>query len=99
MRRPNEKGAVESDVRYGRQNFLVPVPQVRELEELNAELVDRCRADLAGQSRGKVGLRGERLIEDQAAFRPLPAAPFDASSMPQLSVAVPPAARKEARSG
>ena len=76
--RPNEKGAVESDVRYGRQNFLVPVPQVRELEELNAELVDRCRADLSGQSRGKAGRRGERLIEDQAAFRPLPAVPFDA---------------------
>lgn len=69
---------MESDVRYGRQNFLVPVPQVRELEELNAELVDRCRDDLAGQSRGKSGRRGERLREDQAAFRPLPTAPFDA---------------------
>ena len=78
VRRANEKGAVESDVRYGRQNFLVPVPQVRELEELNAELVERCRADLAGQSRGKAGRRGERLREDQAAFRPLPAVPFDA---------------------
>jgi transposase len=78
VNRANEKGAVESDVRYGRQNFLVPVPQVRELEELNLELVERCRADLAGQSRGKAGRRGERLREDQAAFRPLPAAPFDA---------------------
>jgi transposase len=78
VNRPNEKGAVESDVRYGRQNFLVPVPQVRELEELNAELVERCRADLSRQSRGKVGRRGERLHEDQAAFQPLPAVPFDA---------------------
>lgn len=78
VRRANEKGAVESDVRYGRQNFLVPVPQVRELEELNVELVARCREDLAGQSRGKAGRRGERLREDQAMFRPLPAAPFDA---------------------
>jgi len=78
VNRPNEKGAVESDVRYGRQNFLVPVPQVRELEELNVELVARCREDLAGQSRGKAGRRGERLREDQAAFRPLPAALFDA---------------------
>jgi len=76
--RANEKGAVESDVRYGRQNFLVPVPQNRALEDLNAELRERCRADLAGQSRGKTGRRGERLMEDQAAFRPLPAAPFDA---------------------
>jgi transposase len=78
VRRANEKGAVESDVRYGRQNFLVPVPQVRDLEDLNAELLERCQADLAGQSRGKTGRRGERLVEDQAAFRPLPAVPFDA---------------------
>lgn len=76
--RANEKGAVESDIRYGRQNFLVPVPDVRDLEEQNAELLDRCRADLAGQSRGKAGRRCERLVADQAAFRPLPAVPFDA---------------------
>ena len=78
VNRPNEKGAVESDVRYGRQNFLVPVPQVRELEALNAELLGRCGDDLSGQSRGKAGRRCDRLREDQAAFRPLPAAPFDA---------------------
>ena len=78
VRRANEKGSVESDIRYGRQNFLVPVPQPRELEELNGQLVPRCHEDLACQSRGKVGRRGERLREDQAAFLPLPAAPFDA---------------------
>lgn len=78
VNRPNEKGSVESDVRYGRQNFLVPVPQTRELEDLNAPLWDRCRDDLTCQSRGKVGRRGERLREDQAKFQPLPAAPFDA---------------------
>ena len=78
VNRPNEKGSVESDVRYGRQNFLVPVPQPRELEDLNGQLVTRCHDDLACQSRGKAGRRGERLREDQAKFRPLPAAPFDA---------------------
>ena len=78
VRRANEKGSVESDVRYGRQNFLVPVPQIRELEELNGQLVPRCYDDLACQSRGKAGRRGERLREDQAKFLPLPAAPFDA---------------------
>lgn len=78
VRRPNEKGAVESDVRYGRQNFLVPVPDIRALEELNTQLTDRCHEDLACRSRGKSGRRGERLREDQATFRALPAAPFDA---------------------
>ena len=78
VNRPNEKGSVESDVRYGRQNFLVPVPQVRELEELNGQLVTRCHDDQARQSRGKAGRRGERLCDDQAKFLPLPASPFDA---------------------
>ena len=36
VRRANEKGVVEGLVRYSRQNFLVPVPQVRDLEDLNA---------------------------------------------------------------
>jgi len=78
VHRANEKGAVESDVRYGRQNFLVPVPQIRELEELNGELVVRCYEDQGCQSRGKAGCRGERLLEDQAKFRRLPTEPFDA---------------------
>jgi transposase len=34
VRRPNEKGVVESMVKYSRLNFLVPVPQVRDLKEL-----------------------------------------------------------------
>ncbi len=53
------------------------MPQTRELEELNGQLVPRCHEDLTCQSRGKVGRRGERLREDQAKFLPLPAAPFD----------------------
>jgi transposase len=36
--RGNEKGVVEGVVRYSRSNFLVPVPQVRTLDELNARL-------------------------------------------------------------
>ena len=36
VRRANEKGVVEGVVKYARLNFLVPVPQVSGLEELNA---------------------------------------------------------------
>ena len=34
--RPNEKEVVEGTVKYARLNFLVPVPQVRDLDELKA---------------------------------------------------------------
>ena len=41
VRRANEKGVVEGMVKYGRLNFLVPVPEVRDFEELNALLLER----------------------------------------------------------
>lgn len=65
-------------VRFARRNFLVPVPQVRALEELNAQLRDRCRDDWARHLRGQPGPKGLLLQEDQAAFLPLPATPFEA---------------------
>jgi len=46
VRRPNEKGVVEAMVKFARLKFLVPVPQVREIEELNERLVEQCRKDL-----------------------------------------------------
>ena len=78
VRRPNEKGTVESMVRYTRSNFMVPVPVVRDLEELNTILLERCREDMQRRLRGK-GVSKEVLLgEDQAAFLPLPATEFDA---------------------
>lgn len=38
----NEKGGVEGSVRYIRQNFFVPVPEVRSFEELNEYLYGCC---------------------------------------------------------
>ena len=79
VRRANEKGVVETMVRYGRQNFLVPVPQVhRGLEELNERLLDRCREDLARRLRGKPATKGELLKEDGEASLPVPIGGFDA---------------------
>jgi transposase len=79
VRRPNEKGVVEGIVKYSRQNFFVPVPQVRDLDELNAYLAERCRDDLQRKLRGKRATKGELLKEDQTVFLPLPPAAFDAS--------------------
>jgi transposase len=74
VRRPNEKGVVK----YARSNFLVPVPRVKDLAELNAMLAQKCRDDLNRRLRGKGGAKSELLREDQAAFAPLPPSRFDA---------------------
>jgi len=76
--RANEKGVVEGTVRYARLNFFVPVPQVCDLEELNAAVRQRCAEDLQRTLRGKGMSKAELLEEDRAMFLPLPAAPFDA---------------------
>jgi transposase len=78
VRRPNEKGHVERLVDYARSNFLVPVPAVGSLAELNATLADRCRRDLDRPVRGKPGTAATLLADDRAAFLPLPARPFEA---------------------
>ena len=78
VRRGNEKGVVEGTGGYARRNYLVPVPQVADLEALNAYLLECCRSDLQRRLRGQGAIKAELLKEDQAAFMPLPAAPFDA---------------------
>lgn len=78
VRRGNEKGVVEGIVKYSRSNFMVPVPQVGSLEELNEQLVVKCSEDLERKLRGKSAPKAQLLLEDKAHFRPLPAAPFDA---------------------
>ena len=40
--RGNEKGLVENLVGYSRRNFLVPVPRVADIEELNRQLWNNC---------------------------------------------------------
>ena len=78
VRRPNEKGVIEGVVKYTRLNFFVPVPEVHNLEELNERLAQMCREDLNRRLRGKSGPKVKLLVEDQAAFLPLPPTPFDA---------------------
>lgn len=78
VRRPNEKGVVERMVRYVRQNFMVPVPEVDSLEEFNTLLTEACRDDLRYRARGKSADKKTLLEEDKAVFLALPEKPFDA---------------------
>ena len=83
VRRPNEKGNVERLIGFARRNFLVPVPEISSLEDLNTQLLDRCVTDRAERTRGKTGAKEELLREDQAAFLPLPKQAFEARRVVQ----------------
>lgn len=78
VRRANEKGVVEGVVKYVRLNFFVPVPRVRNLDELNAHLLAACRSDLARWLRGQSGTKADLLTEERTSLRTLPTIPFEA---------------------
>ncbi|MDB4778240.1 IS21 family transposase [bacterium] len=86
VRRPNEKGHVERLVEYARSNFLVPVPVVDSLEELNQRLLHQCRVDLENQSRGKSANKRLLLEEERSTFLALPKRPFEARRITQAAV-------------
>jgi hypothetical protein len=80
VRRPNEKGHVETLVGYARRCFLVPVPVVHSgLEPLNARLEQACRDDQARRLWGKPALKADLLGEERSALLPLPAEAFTAA--------------------
>jgi transposase len=84
VRRPNEKGHVETLVGFARRNFLVPVPVLHDgLEGLNARLEADCRADLERRLRGKPATKAGLLAEERAALLPLPAEAFVAARVEQ----------------
>lgn len=86
VRRPNEKGVVEGMVKFARLNFFVPVPEVKDFDELNALLTEQCREDLKRKLRGKKVSKEVLLEEDKAAFLTLPATPFDACKKASTTV-------------
>ncbi len=86
VRRANEKGNVERLLGTTRKKFLVPVPEVDSLTTLNEQLREACLAHLAERTRGKPASKGELLLEDRAAFLPLPAQPFEARRIESRTV-------------
>jgi transposase len=80
VRRPNEKGHVETLIGFARRSFLVPVPNVSGgLGPLNADLERRCRDDLARRLWGKPAAKADLLAEERAALLPLPSEGFVAA--------------------
>jgi transposase len=78
VRKAQEKGHVENGVGYVRRNYLVPVPQAADWEEVNARLAADCRRELARPAPRGGRSTAELLEEDRRAFLPLPVEPFEA---------------------
>jgi hypothetical protein len=82
----HEKGGVESDVGYGRRNFLVPVPEVANFDELNQMLVAACQDDdLRVMDRRQQSI-GERWQEEQPHLRPLPIHAFNCCTSREVTL-------------
>lgn len=73
----NEKGSVENLVGYARRNFLVPVPEVRSLGELNDILRTACLENRRHRHPLKPTTVGDVFEQERAALRALPQHPFD----------------------
>lgn len=77
VRKGNDKGNVEGLVKYTQRTILTPIPSAPSWAALNEQVRERCLRRRADRIRGSEQTIGERLLADQAAFLPLPSAPFD----------------------
>ena len=72
----HEKGGVEHGVKYTRQNYLVPLPHVRDYAELNAWLRDRCLQDDQRQVSRQPQTIGAMWLTEKPCLRLLPDTDF-----------------------
>jgi transposase len=73
----HEKGGVENEVGTFRRNHWVPLPVARDLDDLNAQLLDGCRADEERVLGGRGEPVGVALLRERPSLLPLGAEPFD----------------------
>jgi hypothetical protein len=76
----NEKGGVEGEGGQFRRNRLVPVPKVRNLEELNQLLLAGCREDEGRVIEGRSQTVGAAMIAEREHLLPLVQEGFDLAS-------------------
>ena len=67
----HEKGGVEGEVGYFRRNHWVPVPQARDLADLNQQLLAGCRQDQGRVLAGRSESVGVRMQAEQEHLLPL----------------------------
>lgn len=72
----HEKGGVEHGVKYVRQNYLVPLPEVADYAELNRWLRDQCLADDERRVDRQPETIGTMWAQEQPQVQPCPATDF-----------------------
>ncbi len=72
----HEKGLVEGLVGYGRRTYLVPVPEVDSLDELNARLARATAAEERRCRARQTDTVGQRFAAERPLLAPLPVRPF-----------------------
>ena len=73
----HEKGLVEGLVGWSRRNILVPIPRVKDIEELNEHLLSKCVAYEKHHVKGKPASVGEMFLTEQVNLHALPGYRFD----------------------
>jgi transposase len=68
----HEKGGVESDVGYAQRNFFSPLLKVKDYDELNQQLLERCKQDVDRHVRGQEAPVSELWEVDKVHLLPLP---------------------------
>ena len=82
----NEKGLVEGLVGFVRRNALVPVPRIKNIDELNTVLMSACLKYRNHTVSGKIMSVGESVPVYQSRLTPLPPFRFDTAKTLQLKV-------------
>ncbi len=81
-----EKGSVENLVGYARRTYFVPIPDVASFAELNARLLERCRADQQRVMAGRTYAIADLLAEERPELAPLPAYPVEVGEVREVLV-------------
>jgi len=74
---PHEKGGIEGEAGYFRRNHWVPLPQARDLDELNQQLLAGCRADEHRQIAGHATTVGAAMVAERPHLLPLAEQDFE----------------------
>jgi len=73
----HEKGGVEGEVGYFRRNHWVPVPQAKDLEELNEQLLAACYEDEQRKIAGRELTVGQAVLAEKEHLLPFAEEGFD----------------------
>ncbi len=77
----HEKGQVEHGVGYSRRNFLVPIPEAASYEELNRQLLERCRKEDARQVSRQTQSIGQAWDQEREQLLPVPRSSYECCQM------------------